>query len=252
MLMSKSKIIKMQDAATNYRIRKEGSFDLPLRLIIVGKSQQSGKSNLIGNLLLRPINESDVDGRLFYRNEFQQIYVVNPSIDIDTKWGAIVDGREIPEQNIYRRYDEEELEELYNRIEKQFNEHVADGKKPPHVLLILDDCAFSGALKEKMAGVLAKIACQGRHILLSMIVTAQKYSQIHTVIRENCTAAIFFEGTNKQTDLIYEDFGTMPRKEFDHMFREATKERHSFMIVNFSNSSSERFQNCAFEPIKLN
>lgn len=250
MVMTKSKIIKMQDSATNYRVRKEGSFDLPLRLLIVGKSQQSGKSNLIGNLLLRPINESDVDGKLFYRNEFQQIYVVNPSIDIDSKWKSIVDGRDIPEQNIYRKYDEEELEQLYNRLEQQFQEYVADGKKPPHVLLILDDCAFAGSLKDKMAGVLAKIACNGRHILLSIIVTAQKYSQINTVIRENCTGAIFFESSNKQADLIYEDFGTMSRKEFDHMFREATKERHSFMVVNFSNDSSQRFQNCAFEPIR--
>lgn len=241
----------MMDNATNYRVRKEGSFDLPLRLLIVGKSQMSGKSNLIGNLLLRPINETDDDGKLFYKNEFQQIYVVNPSIDIDSKWSAIVEGRQIPECNIYRKYDEEELNLLYDKLERQFHEAIEEGKTPPHVLLILDDCAFSGALKDKMAGILAKIACNGRHILLSLIVTAQKYSQIHTVIRENCTGAIFFEGTNKQTDLIYEDFGIMSRGEFDKMYREATKERHSFMVVNFSNPIEHRFQNAGFEPIKM-
>jgi len=247
--MNKSIILKMRDIHQSLRVRIEGGCDLPLRQIVVGKSQYSGKSNFVANELLRPYDDTDEDGKIFFRGKFDQIYIVCPSFDIDSKWHDIQKGLDIPDNNIYRQYDETELTDLYKRLEDQYHEYTNEGKTPPQCLIILDDCSYSGDLKNKVAGILAKIASNGRHILLSMIVTAQKYSSISTTIRENCTSAIFFECTKKQQELIYEDFGVTSKKEFERIMREATKERHGFLHINFSNPIEDRFCNASYKPI---
>lgn len=247
-----SSILPVRDPHVGMRVSKTDLFDLPMRLIIVGKSQLSGKSTLISNLLLRPWSDDDKSGLQFYKNDFEgdDIYIVCPSFDLDVKMSMIQKGLEIPDSNIWREYDETELESWYDKIEEQFKKDVADGKKPKHTLLVLDDCAFSGALKATINGVLSKIASNGRHILISMIVTSQKYTSISTIIRENASGVICFESSNKQIDLLYEDHGNMTRKAFDEMFRKATKEKHSFLVINYSNDADRRFMDSSFTPIK--
>jgi hypothetical protein len=245
-------ILAVKDPHMGMRVSKQSLFDLPMRLIIIGKSQLSGKSTLISNLLLRPWSSDDIGGSQFYKQNFKgdDIFIVCPSFDLDVKMGMIQKGLEIPDTNIWREYDEMELEAWYNRVEKQFQRDVEEEKEPRHTLLVLDDCAFSGALKATLNGVLSKIACNGRHILISMIVTSQKYTSISTTIRENSTGVICFESSNKQLDLLYEDHGNMPRKQFDQMFRDATREKHSFFCINYSNPPDRRFQDSTFTAIK--
>ena len=245
-------ILPVRDPHTSMRVSKTDLFDLPMRLIIVGKSQLSGKSTLISNLLLRPWSDEDKGGLQFYKNDFEgeNIYIVCPSFDLDAKMHMIQKGLDIPETNIYREYNESELESWYDRIEEEFKKDVADGKKPKHTLLVLDDCAFSGSLKANNFGVLTKIASNGRHVLISLIVTSQKYTSVSTVLRENCSGLICFESSNKQIDLLYEDHGNTGRKQFDEMFRNATKEKHSFLVVNYSNDADRRFMDSTFTPIK--
>jgi len=245
-------ILPCKDPHVGMRVSKPDLFDLPMRLIIVGKSQLSGKSTLISNLLLRPWSDEDKGGAQYYKNDFKgdNIYIVCPSFDIDVKMSMIQKGLDIPDANIYREYDESELESWYDRIEEQFKKDVEDGKKPQHTLLVLDDIAFTGALKAHNHGVLTKIACNGRHILISLIVTSQKYTSISTVLRENCSGLICFESSNKQIDTLYEDHGNMSRKKFDEMFRDATKAKHSFLVINYSNDADRRFMDSTFTPIK--
>ena len=245
-------ILAMKDPHVDMRVSKQDTFDLPMRMVIIGKSQLSGKSTLISNLLLRPWGDDDATGQQFYKNDFKgdDIYIVCPSFDIDAKWTMIAKGKQIPDTNIWREYDEGQLESWYNRISDQFESDVAEGKTPRHTLLVLDDCSFDGSLKAKMNGVLTRIACNGRHILISLICTSQKYSSVSTTIRENATGVICFEASNKQLDLIAEDHCNISRKMFDQMFRDATRERHTFMVVNYSNSPDKRFQDSRFQAIK--
>lgn len=245
------KILPMKDALSNYKVIKETMFDLPFKLIIVGKSELSGKSTMIGNLLLRPFDDEDYDGCEFYKHDFEgdNIYVVCPSIMLDTKWASIIKGKKIPEANVMMEYDETELEMLYKRLEQQYQEELEDGDVKQK-LIIFDDCSFSGALKDKIFGILARIVCNGRHSAISSIFTTQKYSSLSTTIRENATGCIFFECSHKQMELVAEDHSSIPKKEFERMFRDATKEKHSFMIVNYSNPPDKRFLNSKFEPMK--
>jgi len=248
------RILKMYDAAEKYRIDKGMGINLPMKELIIGKSQLSGKSTNIGNQLLRPYDETDKSADIFYNLDFpgRNIYVVCPSINIDTKWQTIIEQKQIPEGNIYYNYNEDELNDLYNRLEANFLDAVRNDRTPEHTLLILDDCSFSGKLKEKLYGVISRIASNGRHILLSIIVTAQKYSTIHTGLRENATGCIFYECSNAQLKLITDDHAIgIEDKVFKNMLWEATSEPHGFLIVNYSNPREYRYMNAHFEPFTI-
>ena len=241
------KIVKMEDKSEDHRVHKRSVFDLPMRLLIVGRSLLSGKTNSVGSLILRPWGDDDVTGQQFYKNDFDgnDIYIICPSTLIDYKWEMMIKKKMIPSSNIYDSYDEMEMEKLYEKLVKQHQE-----EKPRHKLVIMDDVSWSGDFKAKMHGVMSKFFCNSRHYLVSIVVTSQKHSDLATCMRENASGFMFYASTQKQMDLIYNDVGECPKKEFMQMFRKATHEKHSFLVVNYSNDPDERFLDSNFQLIE--
>ena len=236
-------ILKMGDSGGRHYTAKPLLMDLPFKVIVVGRSQLAGKTNLLGNLLLR---------KEFYLNDFkgEDIYLVSPSTTVDKKLMAIIEMKDVPATNIITSYDEETLEALYLMIEEQYTDAVDNKKKPPNSLVVFDDMSFGGKLKARQNGIMSKMFCNGGHINLSTIVTAQKYSDILSTCRENVTGAILFSCTDKQLDLISDDHNYLDsKKEFRKMFRCVTKEKHAFLVVNYSNRPGQRYLTSEFRPI---
>jgi hypothetical protein len=252
-MTSKRQIIPMADKHVSLRVDKGDLFDLPMRVLIVGKSQLSGKSTFLGNILLRPYDSTDTGGMDFYKNDFkgENMYLVSESLHLDDKLQAIIQGKSIPSMNCLSHFNEDELTAIYDSIEKKFNEDIEAKRKPVHSLWILDDISFTGALKEKVNGILAKAFMNGRHILLSILCTSQKMTSIQTGLRENCTGCILFECSAKQSQLISEDHATSSTKEFEKMLRRETQQKHNFLVINYSNPIERRFMNSNFEPISI-
>lgn len=248
--MSNFQALKMIDKFSNYKIKKETFFDLPMKLLVIGKSEMSGKGNILGNLLLRPYGKDDPATEC-YMNDFagHNIYIVCPSANLDQKWESIISLKEIPPGNIYLNYSETDLEALYERLQEQFMDDVADGIVPPHKLIIMDDISFKGDLKGKQHGIINRLASNGRHLLISTVILAQKYSDVATSFRENATGFIIFNSTNKQFELIYEDCGSCSKTKFMSLARKATEQPHSFLVINYSNPPEKRFLNQNFAPI---
>jgi hypothetical protein len=111
--------------------------------------------------------------------------------------------------------------------------------------------SFSGVFKKKINGVISKIYSNGRHINLSVISTSQKYSDLSTSSRENCSGSIFFNCSNKQMDLIESDHNILldGKKPFQKMFRKTLEEPHSFLVVNYSNNKDSRYLDKNFNPV---
>jgi len=236
-------IYKVKDEAETYYTKKDLIFDVPFRLLIVGKSQLSGKSNILVNLLLRDE---------FYNKDFEgsNIFLVSPSITNDEKLKKIIKVKEIPEENLFLDYDEDILKELYKMLQDEYEEAKANGEKPQNKLIIFDDMSYNGALKSKQHGVINKIMSNGRHINLSCIQTSQKYSDLLTSSRENCNGAIFFNCSNKQLELIEADHNYLgSKKEFMNMFRNVMNEKHSFLVVNYTNPKEQRYLDKNFDVI---
>lgn len=243
--MSDFKIHRVKDKKDTFYTKKDKLFDLPMRIAIVGRSQLSGKSNMAANLLLKPTP--------FYRNDFkgENIYIISPSANTDTKIKYIVQQLDIPSENIFTDYDEDALLTLYDFIEDEFKNAVDENKKPPNVLVYMDDLGFTNKLRDKKGGFIDKLLCNGRHINISVIVIVQKYTQLSPTTRCNLTGAIIFNMmTDKDLEMITDDHCYLTdRKAFKKMYRENTREKHSFIIINYTNDFHELYLDKDFKSI---
>ena len=242
--MNKSyKILKVRDKNDSYYTPIDNLFDLPMRLLINGKSQLSGKTTIILNLLL------STEFPYFGKFDGDNIYIVSNN-KLDNKLDIMATKLEIPEQN-RMMFDEDHLEILYDDWEESFKEETMNGGKPANRLIIFDDCGYSGSLKNyKKENIIDKLICNGRHMNLSQIYTSQRFSQCSTTLRTNLTGAILFNTSAKELDLITDDMNYMAKSnDFIKMFRSETKEPRSFLVVNFSNPPEALYMNQFFQPI---
>ena len=220
------KILKVNDISDNFH-KAMPIFDIPFKILINGKSQLSGKTTIVLNILLNP--------EFGYHDKFDgdDIYIISDN-KLDNKLKVLADYKEIPEENIMP-YDEEVLESLYNTLEEMFMEEQAEGEVKNRVILF-DDVGYSGSLKNKQFGIISKLIANGRHLNLSQIYTSQRFSMISTTVRSNLTGAILFSTSMKEVDMIAEDFNYFDnKKDFIKMFRSVTKGPRDFLVVNFTN-----------------
>ena len=131
--MSKNKsykILKVRDKSDDYYTPVERLFDVPFRILINGKSQLSGKTTVILNLILNPTFGYD---KLF---DGDDIYIVSNN-KLDNKLKIMADKLDIPEDNRVE-FDEDFLEILYEDIEDEFMEDTSEGRKPKNKLIIFE------------------------------------------------------------------------------------------------------------------
>lgn len=233
------RILKVIDKSDSYYTPMEGIPDLPFRIILVGKSQLSGKSTVIMNMILRPE---------FYANQWrpEDIYVISNN-KLDNKLAILKHELEVPGSNVMR-YSEDGLQTVYDHIETLAAEAVAEGEKPANSLMIIDDCGYGGNLKGTQDGVMSQVFSNGRHCNLSVIVTGQKYTQMSTTMRTNATSAILFGNSAKEVELMCDDHCFLPtKKAFREMFRDATHEKNSFLAIDYT--SSPIYRNSEFNAI---
>lgn len=240
--MNKIEIKRMKDRGERHYTDKNDLFNLPMKLLVIGRSQLSGKTNFICSILL------DDDPRL-YGDDFdgENIYLFSPSATTDHKLKVLIHNKDIPKSNIFSDVDENVIEALYDNIQEEYLEHEREHTRAPNVLFIFDDMSFGG--KTKNAQV-EKLFCNGRHLNISTIISAQKYSQLSTVARENATGMILFNSTDKQLEIMSEDNNYFEaKKDFRSLFRKLTNDRHKFMVVNYSNKFEKMYMNNNFEAV---
>ena len=230
--MSKIVIQQINDSSDKY-FKKHDIFDLPMRLLLIGKSQLSGKTSLLINLIAQEWG---------YKSYFkpEDIYIISPSSKTE-KLTKFVNYMDIPLGNIFDAYDEDEINVLYELLKQ---EHDKDEEKE-HKLLIFDDCSYSGklsSLANKSDNVMEKLFCNGRHQLISVIIIAQKYTQLSTCLREQATGIIMWESSNQQIEKLEEEHNSITdKKKFIIAFRNAVKDKHSFFTINYKYQPEHRY-----------
>lgn len=232
----KFNILRVKDKLDTYTINKHKLFNLPCKLIINAKSGL-GKSNLLVNFLVRDI---------YYAKDFkpENIYIVSVSLDTDDKLKSIVNILNIPQENLFKHYNDEELEILYDYLEKLYNEGDKD-----HKLIILDDCAFSGDLRAMThKNTLNKMFMNGRHINLSTWLTTQAYTLVGKNLRLNANGIILFGRIpQKELILISDEHNYLKTKsEFIDKYKDATKNKNDFFVINYTNDNDKIYQDSNF------
>ncbi len=235
------KVFKMKDKHEKHYTDKGFLPNLPMKLIIAGRSHISGKTNLVGSLLLLD---------KFYNKNFkgENIYIISPSIDTDDKINSIIEVKDIPDENLMDCPNEEILSLLYDEIEEDFKN--TKGKKKNY-LFYFDDCSYGGGLKAKRYGIVSKFFQNGRHLNISTIATTQVYNDLHLNLRRNASAIISFNISDKDLDILTEENNYLKNKnEFKDLFRSVVNQKHSFFVINYSNNQDDMYLDSNFMPIK--
>jgi len=238
----KRTICKIKDVTDSY-YTKHDLFDLPLRLLLCGKSQLSGKSTFILNLF-----RDSFFGKFF---KGENIYYISDN-KVDNKLKLLQDFKQIPDENIMP-YDEEILTDLYDTLEENFIDAVDENEKPPNVMIVMDDVGHSNSLKNKTGGIISKLISNGRHINCSQIYSIQNYTMASTTLRNQVTGAILFSMSNKSLDLVEQDFNyTDSRKTFLKMFNDVARSKpHAFLAVSFTRGAGEMYMDSDFKTIDV-
>lgn len=241
MAQQKYNILPINDPSDSYFIEHD-LFNLPARVLIVGRSQVSGKTTLLINLLAR-----------FYKEHFapEDIWVISKTVNQE-KMKKIVDYLQIPEDNLYNKFEPKILEAIYEGIKEEFKKDKLDGETPTHKLFIFDDMAYSNIFSSSAShtdNIMDELFCNSRHYLVTVIVIAQKYTQISTTLRENASALVIFESSSKQLELIADDHATTDKKTFMQEAKKATKKKHDFLFISYSNKTGNRFHHNFDTPI---
>ena len=236
--MNKLKILKMKDRTDNLATKKPKIFNLPMRLLLIGKTGDA-KSTYLANLLLR---------EEYYKKDFlsENVFIFSGSVKGDEKLRIIIEELEIPDENVFSNYDEEALEVIYELLQENYVDNLEDKvkKEKMNSLIIFDDLSWNDSMKaSKEQKMIKKIFMNGRKFLISSIIISQKYSGgggIGTTLRENSSGLIFGKASNAQVESIEHDHnylvGKNSKKDFMNMFKETTNKKYGKFIINFSNA----------------
>lgn len=242
--MNKYPILKVRDDADNFHNKVKDLFDTPFKLLLSSKSQHGmGKTSIIVNLLANP--------KFPYSKIFKgdNIYIISNN-KLDNKLDALSKALDIPDGN-REEFDVNYLDALYDDLEDQFQEAKMENEPIPNFLIIFDDVGFDGGLANRSVkeNIINKLVCNGRHVNISTLFSVQKYSMANTTLRSQLTGAILGKTSAKEIDLIAEDLNFFKKKQtFVDMYRNATKGKRDFLVVNFTNDDSP-YMDGKFEPI---
>ena len=232
----------MKDKSDKHSISKDIIFDIPFRVVIVGKTG-CGKTSCLGSLLL--LNQ-------FYRNDFKgkDTYIFSPLVN-DFKMEQIISAKDIPDMNVFNGYDEDLLNALYDKLVEEYKKEEDELGKVSPKLVVLDDCSFDGSLRKGLFNSVSRIFCNGRKHNISIIITSQFYTHILPVCRSNISGAILYNTNRRQLELIAEDNNYLKTKKnfINEVFYENVKEKHDFIVINYSNPRSDLYLNKNFEVI---
>ena len=188
----------------------------PFRMYVVGASG-SGKSNYILNLLTR---------KNMYKDYFDSIIVISPTAaHLDPNYKVL----KLPDTNFFMP-DEKVLERIMEIQEEQIEEKGKSGSSK--TLLVLDDIISYKQFCN--SSILLKFAVMSRHWNISMIILSQAYHRIAKSIRLQMSCIIYFKGSNKELEVLTEDFGApgTSKKQFMKIKEDATNERYSFFFID--------------------
>ena len=187
-MSSELKIHDMGGKRENHPLKHSFLPILPMRMLIVAPSN-SGKSNLLKNMLLRP--------EFGYRDYFTDpktnalnYFVFSRTLGADHTLDSLVD--QLPKFHAYREWDDTIIRDIME---------YSHSKTDRGVMLILDDMITdANAFNKRSGNLLNELAFMGRHHKVSFIITAQSYISIQRPIRINTSAIIAFNLKNKREE----------------------------------------------------
>ena len=191
-----------------------------LHLTILAGKKASGKSYLACKLLCTS-----------YRYKYDSVIFISPTFraQVDGLWDKLApQGIEIHET-------------LTEQLVMDIMEKVKNNKaKDIKTLLVLDD--LGQELRKIAPRVLNMLVSNSRHYNLSLLCLHQRLTQSSTIFRANADVIIAFSACSYlEIECLWKMVATVPRRDFQKMFTEATQTPHSFMCCTVDEGGRLRF-----------
>ena len=248
--------------------RSRGASLIPTAQFVFACSGQiaSGKSTVMINLL----TEKDK-----FFQKFHRIILISPTIELDEKMSIISNCPDICvsnqklqdaiddeiEQGLdqdedhmrtklpkYHPIEEEDKYEFYNPqtiqdiidlqkyIIKAYGKEAAD-----EVLFVIDDSPSLGIFRKSHSDIFSKFCTILRHYKCSVLFALQHWKCCPKMIRNQCTAGVFFDTNEVEKKEIFETFSiNMPYRKWEEYFNLLTNVPYSHVTFNLKNPKGQK------------
>lgn len=176
--------------------------------------RRSGKSTLIANLIH------------VYSKVMQEILILSPTAFIDPTWKSVSKLKNVTFSD---KIDNDILENILSIQKEKFLENPKDS-----VLLIIDDAgnAFRGKTLRAQLNILFST---GRHYGLNLIASVQNLQMLESTQIANASQWTLWDMEQRSLKKICKDLASSHKneKELEEYIKENTREKYSFVYVNF-------------------
>jgi septin family protein len=181
----------------------------------------SGKTTLCTRLLLTP---------KAFKNKFDKVVIISPTFYLSPQWRCFDSAN----WQVHTKYDPQIIEDLI--AEQSRSSVFRFGQERNKILLILDDLGkTSRHIKKNQHDPLDTLACNGRHVDISVIFLGQQFSQMNTALRSNADIIIFYASHNLRDNLdLFNECGCGCYKSFKHKVEMITNKQYNFVLVKNS------------------
>jgi hypothetical protein len=215
-------------------------FNEQFPFIYISSKKNSGKSNLIYNILINMALPKKTKIYLFSKTYENDNTTIN-MIDKISKYNEIELYDDLEYQNQQGEKYKNILDKLINDIKQDIAENKDKLKKLPYTyprhIFIFDD--FSELLKDK---VLEGIIKRHRHYLTSFIISSQSYTDLKPNVRNQVNFLILFkEIPINRLKLIYDEkIKGIEWDKFYDCYLKATDQKYNFLLLNCDDNKDIR------------
>ena len=215
-------------------------FNEQFPFIYISSKKNSGKSNLIYNILINMALPKKTKIYLFSKTYENDNTTIN-MIDKISKYNEIELFDDLEYENQQGEKYKNILDKLINDIKQDIAENKDKLKKLPYTyprhIFIFDD--FSELLKDK---VLEGIIKRHRHYLTSFIISSQSYTDLKPNVRNQVNFLILFkEIPINRLKMIYDEkIKGLDYEKFIELYMYATTDKYNFLLLNCDDNKDIR------------
>jgi hypothetical protein len=193
--------------------------------IVMAAPSNSGKTNLILNMILNP-KYYQINGKSI----FEDIFIMSPTVLIDQSYETLQDNKDVWERvHLFDNLNHEVIEQLLTRKEKT------------PVLVVLDDLASTLKRSDK---TLSNLFFRSRHNNISVIVTSQNYTSIPKPLRLNASSVFIFSfSSDKEIKSLESEMSSkhLYGKDFVDVLKEVVAKPYTFLYKSEDGSFHENW-----------